>query len=132
MKKVLWNVARLVIARLASLSAVGQSNPSVTFANIPFAFRVGTGRYVISHPNEANLRITDLRNRGIYLPVHSVLGKATEGKGKLVFHRCGDVYFLSAIWFADGIGRQAFPFRTEKEMAARTGEWELAVLWTVR
>ena len=43
MKKVLWNVARLVIARLASLSAVGQSNPSVTFANIPFAFRVEPG-----------------------------------------------------------------------------------------
>jgi len=96
-------------------------------ANIPFPFVVADhvlppGRYTITPVGETNLRIYAPHSRGVLVSTHSVLGGASEGMGKLTFHRCGGSYFLSAVWTAtNGLGRQLFPSRAEKQAAMPRG-----------
>jgi hypothetical protein len=43
----------------------------------------------------------------------------TQGKGKLVFHRYGDTYFLSEVWGGEDFGRQLPESKRERELTAR-------------
>jgi hypothetical protein len=133
MKKQLWQ-AVLMLAVLATLPAMGQTNRGDTIVNVPFAFRAANqtlpaGRYTITRIDETNLRFADSHGRSVFVQTHSEEGKAPEGHGRVVFHRYGNSYFLSEVWVAaKATGRKAFPMRAEQELAATETESELAVL----
>jgi hypothetical protein len=47
----------------------------------------------------------------------------------MVFHRYGDTYVLSQVWFAaNAIGRQVFRSRIEEELTRKETRSEFAVL----
>ena len=131
MKKQLWQ-AVVMLAVLATLP--GQANRGDTIVNIPFAFRAANqtlpaGRYTITRIDETNMRFTDSHGRSVFVQTHNAEGKAPEGRGRVVFQRYGDAYFLSEVWVAArATGRKAFPTRAEGELAATEAESELAVL----
>lgn len=119
----------VILATLLSALPVcfSQARRGDVIANIPFPFAVADhvlppGRYTITPVGEINLRIYSPNRQGVVVSTHSVVGRAPEGMGKLIFHHCGDTYFLSAVWVAaNGTGRQLFPSKAEKEAAMRNG-----------
>jgi len=134
MKKQLWKTVGFLAAILATSTALGQSNQGDTIADIPFAFTVANhtlpaGRYTVTRLGGTSLRIFSPHNQGTVVLTHAVEGKAPESKGNMVFHRYGDVYFLSEVWVAaDATGRKVFQSRAEEGLARTRIEMEIAVL----
>jgi len=138
MQKQLWKTVAFLAAIMATSTALGQSNQRDTIADIPFAFTVANqtlpaGRYTVSRLGETTLRISSSHNQGAVVMTHSAEGKAPESKGKIVFHRYGESFFLSEVWVAaDGIGRKVFQSRLEDELAGKQIQMEIAVLRIAR
>lgn len=138
MKRQLWQVMGFLAALLATSTAAGQTKRGETIVDIPFAFTVAnhtlpTGRYTITRMGETTLRIFSPHNEGTVMLTHKVEDKVPESKGKIVFHRYGDAYFLSEVWVpANGIGRKVFQSRSEAEIAGKKTEIEIAVLQIAR
>jgi|SRR5579863_2007696 len=134
MQKQLWKAVGFLAALLVTSTALGQSNQGDTIADIPFAFTVANhilsaGHYTITRLGEASLRISSPHNQGTVVLTLAVEGKAPESKGKMVFHRYGESYFLSEVWVAgSGMGRKVFQSRAEEELARKRIEMEIAVL----
>jgi hypothetical protein len=134
-RKYLYAFTSLTLVALffAATTSFGQSRRGDIIVDIPFAFAVANrtlppGRYVITPIGEATLRIYDVSNEGVIVQIHSVRGVAPEGSGKVVFHRYGDIYFLSEVWIAaNGTGSQLYTPSAEKELARHAGI-ELAAL----
>jgi hypothetical protein len=138
MKKALWQATVICAAILVASACVGQTNRGDLIANIPFRFVVANqtlppGRYIVTHMGEANLRIYNSQNQGALLPTHAVRGKAPEGAGSMVFHRYGETFVLSQVWFAaKATGQQVFPSRIEEELARKEMPSAVAVLRIAR
>ena len=123
-----------VCAALLALAsaAMGQTRPGDVVVDVPFAFNVGAqtlpaGHYIVAAMDDA-IRMFNSQTNGLYVPTHSATRTASDGS-KLVFHRYGDTYFLSAVWVAaNTTGRQLFPSRAERDLATRKAEMELAVV----
>ena len=134
MQKQLWKTMGFLAALLATSAAVGQGNRGDTIADIPFAFTVANhilpaGHYTVTRMSETTLRISSPHNQGTVVLTHAVEGKATESKGKMVFHRYGESYFLSEVWVAgSGMGRKVFRSRAEEELDVKGAEMQIAVL----
>jgi hypothetical protein len=102
-------------------------------ADIPFPFVVArqtlpAGRYIVSPANMDSLQIRDANNRGFFVLTQSTQRSLGDNSCKLVFHRCGDTYFLSEVWAAgNSIGRTLFRSRTEREGAESCKQREVAV-----
>jgi hypothetical protein len=117
---------------LTASMCLGQSSRGDVIANVPFPFRVAgyslpAGRYIVTPIGETTLRIYG-NAQSIIFPTHSVVGKAPEGIGKVVFHRYGGTYFLAEIWSAaNRTGRQLFTSQAEKE-CAQSANQAVAVL----
>jgi len=134
MQKQLWKTLGFLAAVLATSTALGQNNRGDTIADIPFAFTVANhtvpaGHYNVTRLGETTLRISSPHGQGTVVLTHAVAGKAPESKGKMVFHRYGESYFLSEVWVADnGTGRKIFQSRAEEKLARKQIEMEIAVL----
>jgi hypothetical protein len=134
MKKQLWKTVAFLAALLATSTALGQSDRGDTIADIPFAFAVANhtlpaGRYTVTRLGQTTLRISSPDIQGAVMLTQAVEGKAPESKGKMVFHRYGESYFLSEVWVAGGgIGRKVFRSRLEDELAGKQIQMEIAVL----
>jgi hypothetical protein len=106
--------------------------------DIPFPFTVANhtlppGRYTVTRIGETTLRVFNSHNQDTFVQTTGVEGKAPESTGELVFHRYGNAYFLSEVWVpANGIGRKVFQSLTEKELAGKRTEMEIAVLQVAR
>jgi len=137
MKKKLRQVVGLLAALLAASTAVGQTKPGDTIADIPFAFTVSNhtlppGLYTVTRLSEKALRICNSQNRGTFALTNRVEGKAPES-GKVIFHRYGDAYFLSEVWVAASrTGRKVLQSRSEKELAGKRTKMEIAELQIAR
>ena len=121
----------LCAALLAAASvAVGQTKPGDIVVNVPFSFVAGAqtlpaGHYIVAAMDDT-VRIFNSQTTGLYLPTHSASRSSTDGT-KLVFHRYGDTYFLSAMWIGgNAIGRELPRSKAERALADRTAEMELA------
>jgi hypothetical protein len=118
---------------LAASSTMGQTKPADVVVTVPFAFVVAgqefpAGRYVITEEGDVCLRIFNPQWRGLYVPTRDLPPSATDGS-KMVFHRYGHTYFLSAVWLTgDTTGRELFPSRPERELAEHKAEMELAIV----
>lgn len=97
-------------------------------ATIPFDFTIGSksfaaGEYTVKQ-DVANsvvaIQSADHRSTMMTL-TNTVQASKTPDKGKLVFNRYGDRYFLSQVWTpGTDVGRQLLTSPAEKELIAQT------------
>ena len=95
----------LVLSLVTSVvSANGQSSKRVV-ANIPFEFTVGNnelpaGTYAVEPATSGSpaMKIVGRENAKSTIRLSSLLQRSTSEKGKLVFHRYANRYFLVEIW----------------------------------
>ena len=113
-------------------ATMGQTRPGDMVVDVPFAFDVDgqalpAGHYIVAAQNDV-IRIFNSQASGLYVPTHAATRTASDGS-KLVFHRYGESYFLSAIWVTGNTsGRELFRSRAEREAATHRAEMELAVV----
>jgi hypothetical protein len=97
-------------------------------AEIPFDFTVGratlpAGQYVLNGlPGRGFLSIEgENRRTGVLVVAHSGQRSRQEGKTKLIFHRYGERYFLSGMWYGgDRDGFELPKSKAERELAKIT------------
>jgi hypothetical protein len=112
--------------------ATGQASPGDVVVEVPFAFNVAgqqlpAGHYIVTS-QDGFIRIFSASKQGLFVPTHTAVRAASE-QSKLVFHRYGDTYFLSCVWVkGTTTGKELYPSRAEREVAARQAEMELAVV----
>ncbi len=133
MKNQTWKAAAFLGVLLVAAVAVGQNNPAVLKADIPFPFVVAdhtlpAGRYEISNLGEQTLRIVNFHKQGAVVLTSRVSGRAPESSGKLVFYRYQDSYFLAQIWGAGAAGKAINKCSAEKELEGKHNRSEMAVL----
>ena len=98
-------------------------------ANIPFSFKVSkdtlpAGQYEVRTISSSGSHVLLINNReagrGEMFLTHAVTtSHAQADKGKLVFKRYGDQYFLSQIWLPDNeTGRELPQSARERELVA--------------
>lgn len=128
----IFRISLCALLLLAASAAIGQTLGSVV-ADVPFSFVVAgrqfpAGHYTVTVASDFCLWISDSQHSGTYVPIHDSVRSTSEGT-KLVFHRYGDTYFLSAVWMSGRtIGRELYRSRAEKEAANHKAEMELAVV----
>ena len=133
MKKQTWQAAFMGVLLMATV-AVGQSNPAVLKADIPFPFVVAdhtlpAGRYEVSTLGEQTIRIVNSQKRGAFVLTSKLSGRAPESSGKLVFCRYQESYFLAQVWGAgSNTGRAVYKSPAEKELESKQNRREIAVL----
>jgi hypothetical protein len=131
----------LLVVALAFVTAVasayGQSTRSS--AEIPFDFTVGSkslaaGHYYLSNVGSGREILKIMAAQApttVMSTTVKIGGGAPAQKGKLVFHRYGNRYFLAEIWTSgESQGQKLFKSREEKalerELASITSKSELA------
>jgi hypothetical protein len=130
MRKRLFGVcaALLLIVGIGAVTAAAQSSISMV-ANIPFDFIIGTatlpaGEYKIDRVllNNPSVLVFRSSRASALTPTQAEEPKTGKGAYKLVFHRCGDTYFLSQVWGEDGNVARTLPkSKLEQEMTASVG-----------
>ncbi len=114
-----------------ALAAVGQTSPGDLVVDVPFEFSVNgqklpAGHYIVSQQTDM-IRIFN-RHLGLFVATHSATRTQTDGS-KLVFHRYGTDYFLSAVWITGSkSGKELFPSGADREWKAKRAEMEMAVV----
>jgi hypothetical protein len=95
-----------LLLSLSALNVYAQGDKPIRKVEIPFDFSVRdktlpAGVYSISRVNQDKtmllLRSEDGRE-AVNISTYSVQAKQRPEKGKLIFHRYGETYFLSQIW----------------------------------
>jgi len=125
-----FRIAMCAALLAAASVAMGQTKPGDIVVDVPFAFVAGgqtlhAGHYIVAAMDDT-VRIFNSQTSGIFLPTHSASRNASDGT-KLVFHRYGDTYFLSAMWIGgNAIGRELPRSKAERALSDRTAEMELA------
>jgi type IV secretory pathway protease TraF len=108
-------------AFLTTSSAVAQEQAVVV--QVPFAFENGTqhlpaGKYRIDLNSEPlmSLHGTVANSAGFAMTIPAITSKPSQ-RGKVVFHRYGNRYFLSEVWMAgESTGRVCVMSRREKNL----------------
>jgi hypothetical protein len=119
-----------ILGLLATASAFGQSRLK---ADIPFEFRVGdtvmpAGQYDVNLPaigGPDRLYLTCYKCRATTSAATQKVGAldAHTAKGRLVFNRYGDTYFLSEAWSRNsGVGTVLLKSKTEREATRRASQ----------
>lgn len=114
----------LALAMIVSAAPLAQAQAQARAkANVPFDFNLDqkampAGVYEISSLSDKVLVVRNLETRDARLLIESMNVEAAETPhAKLVFHKCGDEYFLTQIW--DGQSRIGIAFpesKREKEL----------------
>jgi hypothetical protein len=126
----------LLTTLLTLAAAVGQTDPGVLKARIPFSFVVAgrtlpPGRYVLSTLGEQTVRVASSHNQSAFVMTSRVDVRVPAASGKLVFHRYQDVYFLAQVWRAGSShGKQVFKSPVEEDLERKGAHLEIAVLRT--
>ena len=135
---VLMKFVALSVIALASAvgSTQGQSLAYKLRATIPFDFVVGgkslpAGEYSVGRAQGSGdtvllISSADGRANAIRLS-RPVVSGFMNSKGKLVFHRYGEQYFLSQVWPAGAsTGRELAKSRRERELMANSSDQKMA------
>ena len=110
----------LVSLSLLLVSAHAQSG-TVIVADIPFDFIIRdktlpAGAYTLTRATQGTLMIRS-RDCKTAMVFNTNLVESNNTRDELVFHRCGDKYFLSRIWTAgNSVGAELRKCRTEKDL----------------
>ncbi|MDP2996745.1 MAG: hypothetical protein Q8N47_04600 [Bryobacterales bacterium] len=121
-------ICSLGAALLAAVGLYAQSSQTLV-ANVPFGFHVGSvalpaGEYNVdmkAAPGFVRLISADRKSAAIIGTFATQTLKYNE-RGKLVFNRYGDNYFLSQVWPPGVTGRGMSKSNREKEMASNAGQ----------
>ena len=125
-KKMIKSLTMLaIVAALSLATAVMSADAHVStklVANIPFEFVVGSnemaaGQYDIDRLTSGGfvIRIRDAKGNAATRLTSPIVRTTAPDKGKLVFHRYGNAYFLAEVWRAgDNNGRQLVKSSLEK------------------
>src|SRR6266404_3151675 len=110
----------------AMLGSVCLNAQNIMTAKIPFDFTVGTksftaGEYIVrSESARPVLALESADHKSAIMALtQDVHTRTPLSKGKLVFNRYGDQYFLSQVWRPGATGRQLPKSSAEKEMIAK-------------
>jgi hypothetical protein len=128
-----FRIALCAALLAAATVATAQTSPGDVVVNVPFSFAVSgqmmpAGRYIVAAVGDSHVRIFNQSTPGLFVGTHSAARAASDGS-KLVFHRYGESYFLSAVWVTGNTtGRELAVSRAERELAGRNSEMELAVV----
>jgi hypothetical protein len=124
----------LLTMLLTLAGAVGQNDPRVLKARIPFSFVVAgrtlpPGHYELSTLGEQTVRVASAHNRSAFVMTSSVDVRVPAASGKLVFHRYQGMYFLAQVWRAGSSqGKQLFKSPVEEDLERRGVRRDIAVL----
>lgn len=140
-----------VIVGIALVTAVGSANGQsalVSTAKVPFEFNVAdkalpAGQYIVKAITESGngVRISGEDGSAMRL-THRISSNKAPDRGKLVFHRYGQRYFLSQVWNAgEKTGLQLLKSKQERNIEgqlARTASrselaqnsYEIVEVWT--
>lgn len=111
----------------AALGPIGLMAQNPMHVTVPFDFTVGSksfaaGVYTVHNgvaPSVVAIKSADGRS-SIMTLTNGVQARQAPGKGKLIFNRYGESYFLSQIWAAGNeVGRQLPRTSAEKELIAK-------------
>jgi hypothetical protein len=118
----------LILASVFAVAAAalqGQGNSGPLKATVPFDFVVNqqtlpAGEYRVyeSHPGFVIFKASNGKDHAIVM-ANPLQASNVQTTGRLVFHRYGDVYFLSELWRSDTYtGSQFSTTRRERELAS--------------
>lgn len=140
MIKTLSMLMLLAVVALATTSVSAQSSRRIV-ATVPFNFIVGdkelpAGTYWVQPTTLGSgiLRIAGTGNSKSTVRLSTLLHRSNAGKGKFVFHRYQDQYFLSEIWQnGESDGRLLMKSNREKatkreQLAANVGRQPYQVI----
>ena len=112
----------LLVSSLAALPAAAKSVDGMK-AQIPFDFYVGerlvrAGAYTVRSlsDDEQTLRIGGDRDSAATTTNSGRERGGGEGRARLVFHKYGDQYFLTAVWGSDSSGRTLSESKRERNL----------------
>src|SRR3989442_14152913 len=96
-------IRNFVVALMAATSVYAQGQRLTV--QVPFEFHVGpsllpAGTYIVDNdaaPNVVRLKSTDSHN-SVMIQTNAVQTLSTTDRGKLIFNKYGEDYFLSQIW----------------------------------
>jgi len=107
---------------LTAMSVHAQSRTRVE-AHIPFDFAVGNarlkaGQYIVDFADTEKLFFTsvDYKIKVFALAPGILDPRRNDPSERLVFHRYGNLYFLSEVWIS-GNGNGLYPSRAERRLA---------------
>jgi hypothetical protein len=118
-------VGALALSFLVTLAALPSAAKSVDGirAQIPFDFHVGdrlvrAGDYTVKSlsDDEQAIRISSGKEGVSTTTNYGTERGNGEGRARLVFHKYGDQYFLSAVWGADSTGRTLSETKRERNL----------------
>jgi hypothetical protein len=119
-------IRKIGVALLVAASMYAQG--SHITVQVPFDFHVGAsvlpaGEYTVDSnvtPSVVRLRSADAKS-SVMIQSNGVQALTPPSKGKLIFHKYGDEYFLSQVWKpGDTTGRELRMSRREIEVATNT------------
>jgi hypothetical protein len=124
-KQIMKGLTMSLLIAIALVTAVNSANGQASrrlVANIPFEFQVGdtslaAGEYDVRAmtPMGETLRIRNTENQGSAMRLSNAVTQLNiNEKGKLVFHRYGNQYFLAEVWTPGE--------RTGRKLTKSTGE----------
>jgi hypothetical protein len=111
---------------VSTQTAAAQSTNTVAEANIPFAFQAGSqqmpaGQYRIVRESSSLVLLSGPSHADDFILMHEATSLQVPSKGKIVFHRYGDKYFLSQIWtVGNPEGLESSKTRAEKDAMKET------------
>jgi hypothetical protein len=135
-------VGALALSFLVTLAAMPAAAKSVDGmrAQVPFDFHVGdklvrAGNYTVESmtADEQLIRISSGKEAAATTTNSGRERGNGEGRPRLIFHKYGDQYFLSAVWGADSNGRTLSESKRERNLrkelsAARGGGAEAEIV----
>ncbi len=104
------------------LTVAGAHAQTATRANVPFAFKVGkaqmpAGIYAIQHNLDSSIVTVRNVQTGTSVLAMGRQGSSSKKTNKLIFHRYGSQYFLTAILGSQGSEATVLPAtKQEKEL----------------
>jgi hypothetical protein len=121
-------IRNIGVALLAAASVYGQGSQRLV-VQVPFGFHVGpsvlpSGEYTVdthAAPGMMLVRSADSKSSAMLITIR-VETQSTASKGRLIFHKYGDEYFLSQVWNpGSNTGSELPQSRREREIAANAG-----------
>ena len=122
-KQMIKGLAMLVLVVMLSLvtASATKAQSSRQVANIPFDFVVGSeelqaGEYRVEAASSTGMAMKiSGEHKGVYRLSSTITASRRADKGKLVFHRYGNRYFLAEIWTpGESVGRELLKSKDEK------------------
>ena len=114
-------LALSVLVSMATVAPAYAKSVDGIKTQVPFDFYIGdrlapAGEYAVTSltGDESALRICNGRQGNTVLT--NSASERGEGRSRLVFHKYGDQYFLTAVWGADNMGRRLPETKRERSL----------------